>query len=105
MLVGPVHLTRLASVARFEPRVRSTGLQTPPVATDGRDLMVFVTSGSQAFDDLRTTARPRPELARELVAALDLNVRRVNPTDRANRLRLGPAVEWILAAVAYMAGF
>ena len=37
-------------------------------------------------------------------SALDLNVRRVNPTDRANRFGSGAAVEWILAAVAYAAG-
>ena len=36
-------------------------------------------------------------------AALDLNVRRVNPSDRANRFGSGAAVEWILAAVAFSA--
>lgn len=43
-------------------------------------------------------------LLSELEAALDLNVRRINPTDRANRFGSGAAVEWILAAVAFASG-
>lgn len=35
---------------------------------------------------------------------MDLNVRRVNPSDRANRFGSGAAVEWILAAAAFSAG-
>jgi hypothetical protein len=45
-----------------------------------------------------------PSLRGELEAALDLNVRRVNPADRANRFGSGAAVEWILAAAAYAGG-
>ena len=60
-------------------------------------------SGSQAFDSLRNALAADHNLRRELEAALDLNVRRVNPTDRANRFGSGAAVEWILAAVAYSA--
>lgn len=33
-----------------------------------------------------------------------MNVRRVNPTDRANRFGSGAAVEWILASTAFTAG-
>lgn len=62
------------------------------------------TSGSPAFDRLRTALLLQPALKAELQAALDLNVRRVNPTDRSNRFGSGAAVEWILAAVAYSAG-
>jgi hypothetical protein len=63
-----------------------------------------VTSGSHAFDDLRNALIKSTALRGELEAALDLNVRRVNPTDRANRFGSGAAVEWILASVAYAAG-
>lgn len=63
-----------------------------------------MTSGSPAFDRLRTALLLQPALKAELQAALDLNVRRVNPTDRANRFGSGAAVEWILAAAAYSAG-
>jgi len=63
-----------------------------------------VTSGSSAFDVLRGAIAGQPSLRSELEAALDLNVRRVNPTDRANRFGSGAAVEWILATVAYAAG-
>lgn len=62
------------------------------------------TSGSKAFDDLRDALKKSSALRSELEAALDLNVRRVNPTDRANRFGSGGAVEWILASVAYAAG-
>jgi len=65
---------------------------------------VSTSSGSKAFDDLRNALLHQPALRAELEAALDLNVRRVNPTDRANRFGSGAAVEWILAAVAYAAG-
>jgi len=61
-------------------------------------------SGSKAFDALRDVLVANPSLRSELEASLDLNVRRVNPTDRANRFGSGAAVEWILAAVAYSAG-
>lgn len=61
-------------------------------------------SGSPAFDALRTALLDDPGLRAELEAALDLNVRRVNPTDRALRFGSGGAVEWILAAVAFKAG-
>ncbi|WP_166133958.1 hypothetical protein [Nocardioides ochotonae] len=61
-------------------------------------------SGSKAFDDLRDALLRQPALRAELEAALDLNVRRVNPTDRANRFGSGAAVEWILASVAFAAG-
>lgn len=61
-------------------------------------------SGSSAFDDLREELRRTPALRSELEAALDLNVQRVNPTDRANRFGSGAAVEWILACVAFSAG-
>lgn len=64
----------------------------------------MVTSGSQAFDDLRVALMRDASLRSELEAALDLNVRRVNPTDRANRFGSGAAVEWILASVAFTAG-
>lgn len=60
-------------------------------------------SGSKAFDDLRDALARDARLRGEVEAALDLNVRRVNPTDRANRFGSGGAVEWILAAVAYAA--
>lgn len=62
------------------------------------------TSGSPAFDQLRDALRNQPRLRSELESALDLNVHRVNPTDRANRFGSGGAVEWILAATAYSAG-
>lgn len=61
----------------------------------------MLTSGSSAFDDLRDALATTPALRSEVEAALDLNVRRVNPTDRANRFGSGAAVEWILAAVAF----
>lgn len=60
-------------------------------------------SGSRAFDALRDALARNPPLRQEVEAALDLNVRRVNPSDRANRFGSGAAVEWILAAVAYAA--
>jgi hypothetical protein len=63
-----------------------------------------VTSGSKAFDDFRDALLKTPALRSELEAALDLNVQRVNPTDRANRFGSGAAVEWILASVAFAAG-
>ncbi|GGL40110.1 hypothetical protein H9L10_13765 [Phycicoccus endophyticus] len=56
-----------------------------------------------AFDALREALEKDANLRGELEAALDLNVRRVNPTDRANRFGSGAAVEWILAAAAYAA--
>lgn len=62
------------------------------------------TSGSAPFDSLRDALARDRHLRAEVEAALDLNVRRVNPTDRANRFGSGAAVEWILAAVAYAAG-
>ena len=65
---------------------------------------VTSTSGSPAFDSLRHALIASSALRGELEAALDLNVRRVNPTDRANRFGSGAAVEWILAATAYTAG-
>lgn len=61
------------------------------------------TSGSSAFDALRDSLQKDAHLRNELEAALDLNVRRVNPTDRANRFGSGAAVEWILAAAAFAA--
>lgn len=61
-------------------------------------------SGSSAFDALRDALAKDRHLRSEVEAALDLNVRRVNPTDRANRFGSGAAVEWILATVAYAAG-
>lgn len=63
-----------------------------------------MSSGSKAFDDLRDALIRDGHLRSEMEAALDLNVRRVNPSDRANRFGSGAAVEWILAAVAYAAG-
>lgn len=62
------------------------------------------TSGSRPFDDLRQALAGSAGLRAELEAALDLNVHRVNPTDRANRFGSGAAVEWILASVAFSAG-
>lgn len=64
----------------------------------------MTTSGSRAFDDLRKALVSTPGLRSELEAALDLNVHRVNPTDRANRFGSGAAVEWVLASVAFTAG-
>lgn len=61
-------------------------------------------SASQAFSTFRSALEDDPSLRREMEAALDLNVRRVNPSDRANRFGSGAAVEWILASVAYAAG-
>jgi len=98
----PPHQTGIGCSARRSDLI--DGIVSPPVAAAGRDLMAFVTSGSHAFDDLRTQLARDPSLRGELEAALDLNVRRVNPTDRANRFGSGAAVEWILAAVAYAAG-
>lgn len=63
-----------------------------------------LSSGSPAFDKLRDTLARDRALRSEMEAALDLNVRRVNPSDRANRFGSGAAVEWILASVAYAAG-
>lgn len=60
-------------------------------------------SGSEHFDALRDALALDGHLRSELEAALDLNVRRVNPSDRANRFGSGAAVEWILAAAAYAA--
>lgn len=65
--------------------------------------MSVESSGSEAFDALRGALERDANLRGELEAALDLNVRRVNPTDRANRFGSGAAVEWILAAAAYAA--
>lgn len=64
----------------------------------------MTSSGSKAFDQFRDTLAANPELRAELESALDLNVRRVNPTDRANRFGSGGAVEWILASAAFAAG-
>lgn len=64
----------------------------------------MLSSGSDAFDDLRDALARDASLRSELEAALDLNVRRVNPTDRANRFGSGAAVEWILASVAFTGG-
>lgn len=64
----------------------------------------MTSSGSAAFDQLRDTLARDSHLRSEVEAALDLNVRRVNPTDRANRFGSGAAVEWILGSVAYAAG-
>lgn len=61
-------------------------------------------SGSPAFDAIKAVMATSPALRAELENALDLNVRRVNPTDRANRFGSGAAVEWILASVAYATG-
>lgn len=66
--------------------------------------IAHVTSGSHVFDQLRSALLTNPGLRGELEAALDLNVHRVNPTDRANRFGSGAAVEWILASVAFAAG-
>lgn len=66
-------------------------------------IMPAVTSGSAHFDALRDALERDHHLRAELEAALDLNVRRVNPSDRANRFGSGAAVEWILAAAAYAA--
>lgn len=65
--------------------------------------VLLETSGSDSFDALRDVLNRDAHLRAELEAALDLNVRRVNPTDRANRFGSGAAVEWILAAAAYAA--
>lgn len=62
------------------------------------------TSGSGAFDSLRDALRTNHGLRSELENSLDLNVHRVNPTDRANRFGSGAAVEWILAAAAFAVG-
>ncbi|MGQ2911092.1 hypothetical protein [Aeromicrobium sp.] len=62
------------------------------------------TSGSRAFDRFREALEADPSLRSEVEASLDLNVRRVNPSDRANRFGSGAAVEWILAAAAFSAG-
>lgn len=61
-------------------------------------------SGSPAFDALRDALVRDSGLRSELEAALDLNVHRVNPSDRALRFGSGGAVEWILAATAFTAG-
>lgn len=83
-------------------RGRRNGLAGSARAPALRDAIVVVAdvfSGSPAFD------RPRGARDRHLraEAALVLDARRVNPTDRANRFGSGAAVEWILAAVAYAA--
>lgn len=62
------------------------------------------TSGSESFDAFRAALAREPSLRSEVESALDLNVRRVNPSDRANRFGSGAAVEWILASAAYAAG-
>lgn len=64
----------------------------------------MTTSGSPAFDKFRNALQGDSGLRSELEAALDLNVNRVNPSDRAGRFISGGAVEWILAATAYKAG-
>ncbi len=64
----------------------------------------MTSSGSRAFDRLRDALVSDPALRYEVEASLDLNVRRVNPSDRANRFGSGAAVEWILAAAAFSAG-
>ena len=61
-------------------------------------------SGFAAFDALRDELERNTGLRQEVEAALDLNVRRVNPSDRANRFGSGAAVEWILASAAFAAG-
>lgn len=65
--------------------------------------MTLATSGSAGFDALRNLLASDSSVRAEFESALDLNVRRVNPSDRANRFGSGAAVEWILAAVAYAA--
>lgn len=61
-------------------------------------------SGSAPFDALRDELGRNAGLRREIEAALDLNVRRVNPSDRANRFGSGAAVEWIVASAAFAGG-
>lgn len=65
---------------------------------------VTPSSGSDAFDKFRDALVSNKSIHRELERALDLNVHRVNPSDRAGRFISGGAVEWILAATAYKAG-
>lgn len=64
----------------------------------------MLSSGSLPFDQLREALSADPGLRAELEAALDLNVQRVNPSDRAGRFISGGAVEWILAATAFKVG-
>lgn len=60
-------------------------------------------SGSVAFDRFRDAMAKDPALVRELEAALQVNVDRVNPSDPGNRFVTGGAAEWIIAAAAWEA--
>lgn len=62
------------------------------------------TSGSDAFDRFRDVLASDESLRAELERALQLNIDRVNPSDRGNRFIFGGTVEWVLAAAAYAAG-
>lgn len=84
--------------------VPGDGAQRMPVERSTTRPAPDGSSGSQAFDALRDALAKDRHLRSEVEAALDLNVRRVNPTDRANRFGSGAAVEWILATVAYASG-
>jgi hypothetical protein len=64
----------------------------------------MISSGSKEFDLLRAKVQSDLNLRGELEYALALNVKRVDPSDRANRFGSGAAVEWIVAATAYSAG-
>lgn len=61
-------------------------------------------SGNPHFDSLRDTLARDVPLRGELERALQVNVDRVNPSDRGNRFVVGGTVEWILAAAAWAAG-
>ena len=76
-----------------------------PVATevDIRPHVPTGNSGSLAFDQFRAVMAKDAALVRELEAALQVNVDRVNPSDPGNRFVTGGAAEWIIAAAAWEA--
>lgn len=61
-------------------------------------------SGSKPFDRFRSAAVAQPGLLREMEAALQLLIDRVDPRDRGARFVVGTAVEWIVAAAAWATG-
>lgn len=61
-------------------------------------------SGSREFDLLRDALAGDAALRTEFERALQVNIDRVNPSDRSNRFIFGGTVEWIVAAVAWEAG-
>jgi len=64
----------------------------------------ITSSGSTAFDKLRTGLAADSSVRNELEAAMRLNVDRVNPSDPGNRFITGGAVEWLIAAAAWALG-